>query len=73
MKFLDDIYEITLKICGIPNIKPNIQTISTRISCFLMFLSIQSPNPSFKDVMMTSTVENCKKEIKDVSKYLFTL
>ena len=49
-------------MCGIPNKKLNMQTMRTNNSCLTIYLSIQSPNPSLNDVIMTSTVENLTKE-----------
>ena len=55
----NSVQQLTLKTCGIPNRNPRMHTNKTRISCLLICLSIQSPHPSLKEVMITSTVENC--------------
>lgn len=57
----------TLKMWGIPNANPSKQTKSTKISWCFMWRSIQSPNPSFKDVIMTSTVENWNAAKKNLN------
>ena len=57
-------------MCGIPNKKLNMQTMRTNNSCLTIYLSIQSPNPSLNDVIMTSTVENLIKKIKTLNDIL---
>ena len=64
------IHLCTLKMCGIPNKKLNMQTMRTNNSCLTIYLSIQSPNPSLNDVIMTSTVENLI--IKKITGYQMT-